>query len=237
MTPGISRTQASISASAAISPPDSTKSPSETSSSLRAAISRSSTPSKRPQTMTAPGRCASCGDARLRQRRAARAHQQARALYRRERRRARAPARRPSSPCRDRRRPACRRRCGACRWRDRGCRWRRATRCRPSALPARLCPSGPGKHFRKNREYRMARHIVNRRPSPRSPPAARRRLCLAARSIFGTVVVGERQHQRLAAAERHDLDNVAGAEIMHARARCRACAPSAVTASSPIRSA
>src|SRR5262245_39743429 len=54
MTPGKSLTQASSSASAAISPPESTKSPSETSSIRRVLMSRSSTPSKRAQTMTAP---------------------------------------------------------------------------------------------------------------------------------------------------------------------------------------
>ena len=59
ITPGNSRTQASSKAIAAGSPPESTKSPSETSSSWRAAISRSSTPSKRPQTMTAPWPAAS----------------------------------------------------------------------------------------------------------------------------------------------------------------------------------
>ena len=59
MTPGMSRTQASSTTKAAVSPPDRTKSPIETSSRPRAAISRSSTPSKRPHRMTAPSPLAS----------------------------------------------------------------------------------------------------------------------------------------------------------------------------------
>src|ERR1700726_1079278 len=55
ITPGSSRTQASISANAAISPPESTKSPIDTSSSCRVSITRWSTPSKRPQTISGPG--------------------------------------------------------------------------------------------------------------------------------------------------------------------------------------
>ena len=54
-TPGNSRTQASISAIAAGSPPDSTKSPRLISSTARASSTRSSTPSKRPQIRRTPG--------------------------------------------------------------------------------------------------------------------------------------------------------------------------------------
>ena len=75
-TPGMRRTTASSSAIAATSPPARTKSPIETSSRPRASMTRWSMPSKRPQTMTAPGPAASSRDAGLGQRLSARAHQQ-----------------------------------------------------------------------------------------------------------------------------------------------------------------
>ncbi len=117
--------------------------------------------------------------ARLRQRRAARAHQQARARIGRQWNRARAPAHRPSSPCRGRRRPAYRRRCGACRWRDRGCRWPRATTVwRPALCRRGSTASGPGNISGKIVRT-LARHIVirprRRVRALRSRPAARRR--------------------------------------------------------------
>src|SRR6516162_10094748 len=58
-TPGSNRTQASISAIAAGSPPDSTKSPRLSSSIARATRTRSSNPSKRPQINLIPGPSAS----------------------------------------------------------------------------------------------------------------------------------------------------------------------------------
>src|SRR5262249_14272168 len=56
---GSSRTQQSITAMAAISPPESTKLPTETSSSAWASMTLSSTPSNRPHTSTTPGPLAS----------------------------------------------------------------------------------------------------------------------------------------------------------------------------------
>ena len=55
ITPGSSRTTASSRTSAAGSPPDRMKSPIETSSRPAPSMTRWSTPSKRPQTITAPG--------------------------------------------------------------------------------------------------------------------------------------------------------------------------------------
>ena len=76
-------------------------------------------------------------DPRLRQRRPARRSSAgAGADRRRQPRRWRRRARRRASPCRVRRRPGCRRRCGACRWRSRGCPPDRATRC-PWPAPCR----------------------------------------------------------------------------------------------------
>src|SRR5258706_7878307 len=59
ITPGSSRTQASISPMLAISPPERTKSPIDTSSSWRASITRWSIPSNLPQTISGPGPAAS----------------------------------------------------------------------------------------------------------------------------------------------------------------------------------
>ena len=116
MTPGRSRTQASSSASAAISPPDSTKSPSETSSRL----------TRLDQPLVDAFEAAADDDdagtvRRARQRALASAARRAGSSAgaggcHAGRHRARARARRPSSPCQGRRRPACRRRCDACRW-------------------------------------------------------------------------------------------------------------------------
>ena len=84
-------------------------------------------------------------------------------------RRSRAPARRPSSPCRGRRRPACRRRCGACR-----SAWERmsivssAHRPDASALPARLTPRGPGNISGKIVST-VARHMTVTRSAPAAP--------------------------------------------------------------------
>ena len=112
----------------------------------RPAMTRSSTPSKRPQTMTAPGPARELAHPGLRQRTAARAHQQARPRIigggdlvdggRQD-----VGARSPSRP---RRRPACRRRRGG--GLDRGCGCRRLERpeAPPSASPASDWPSGPG---------------------------------------------------------------------------------------------
>ena len=163
-------------------------------------MTRSSTPSKRPHRTTAPGPCASSAHPRLRQRPAARAHQQAR----------------PASPggaaasmragqhvglhhhAGAAARPACRRRCGACRSRARGCRSRRAPRS-PRRAPCRRgsMPSGPG-NISGKMVSTLARHMVSSilvgavgervrwRHRPRSGPPAR--------STAGTDRVGERQH-------------------------------------------
>ena len=230
MTPGSSRTQASISASAAISPPESTKSPIETSSRSRAAITRSSTPSNRPQTMIGPGPAASSATRPCVNGAPARAHQQARPA-RRRRRRSRAPARRPSSPCRARRRPACRRRCGACRSRDRGCRSRRAPR-RPlaSALPARLRAERPREHLGEDREHGRAPHGSGLRRR------RRRTIRRPAISIVGTVVALNGSIT-VAPPAAGSISSRSPAPKLCTALTMPKAAPSAVSAASPIRSA
>ena len=89
----------------------------------------------------------------------------------------------------------------------------------PAPAPCRRgsAPSGPGNISGKNREHAGAPHRHCFVTSPRSRPAARRRCGRAARSIFGTVASVNGSISGVAAAVRRDLDDVAGAEIMHRR--------------------
>ena len=112
----------------------------------------------------APGPVGQRRDPRLRQRRAARAHQQARPRVACAALASIAAARRRrASPCRARRRPACRRPCDACRSHDRGCRPPRATTVRRRA-PCRRGSrrAGPGNISGKIVST-VARHMVKLR--------------------------------------------------------------------------
>ena len=137
ITPGSRRTQASIRAIAAGSPPDSTKSPRLTSSSA----ARFDDPLVDPFEAAAQDHDAGTRGKLLHpppgQRRAARGQVHSRPLRPALARRvdARAPPRPDASPCRRRRRTACRRPCDACRSRSRGCRSPRAPA--PPAAPCR----------------------------------------------------------------------------------------------------
>ena len=247
MTPGMSRTQASISASgrdlAAGEHVVADRDLGEVPRFDDALVDALEPPAQDHRARTARER----RHPRLRERHAARAHQQARAgvVRRARRRRARAPARRPSSPCRDRRRRACRRRCGACR--SACARMSMASsdhKCRAaSALPARLTPSGPG-NISGKMVSTLARHMAHRGSVSGSPGGddscskhrgidhdpPRRRYRPRHRRF------GERQHHRRIALCRLHLDQIAGAEIVD-RDDAAERVPSASTAASPIRSA
>ena len=179
-------------------------------------------PRSAPQTMTDAEPGGEFGDARLRQRLAARAHQQARAACRAAPRRARAPARRPSSPCRARRRPACRRRCGACR-----SAWSRMSmassdqRSDASALPARLDASGPGNISGKIVSDARAPHRLSLPSRFDVRLGGTTTIRFAVRSIVRHRGFRERQHQRRAAALRRDLDRSPAPKLCTA-SPCRA---------------
>ena len=143
-TPGNSRTQASISAIAAGSPPDRTKSPRLISSISRASSTRSSTPSKRPQIKPHAGAGRQLAHPRLVERPAARRQMDQRpdAAGAGDRRVEHVGAHHHARPAAERRVVD---RAVLVVARNCGCRpFRAATGHRANALPASECASGPG---------------------------------------------------------------------------------------------